>query len=186
MKKTIFITIFCAICAFTTIEATAADASSDASDISGWNHFVWGAEIGGGIDMTSNDMSTVNLDAFFGYRNSWIDVLGIGAEVNMMLSNSVRAFPVYAMLRTGFSSRPTLMFMDLRGGVVFNNLTSSRQQTCLWLSPGVGVNLAGGRTFQSYITLSYVYNGMDSFIDGDGYHHINGLSMACVRLGIRF
>ena len=186
MKKALFITVICALCAVFTFEASASGAPDAPKDVTGWSYFVWGAEVGGGIDMTSNDMSTVNLDAFFGYRNSWLDVLGIGAEVNMMLSNSVRAFPVYAMLRTGFSSRPTLLFMDLRGGVVFNNLTSSRQQTRLYLSPGIGVNLAGGRTFQSYVTLSYVYNGMDSFTDGDEYHHIDGLSMACVRLGIRF
>lgn len=161
-------------------------AEKQAKEVSGWNHFAWGAEIGGGIDMTSNDLSTVNLDAFFGYRNSWIDVVGVGAEVNMMLSNSVRAFPVYAIFRTSFTRRPSLLFMDLRGGVVFNNLTASHQQTRLYLSPGLGINLASGDSFQSYVTLSYVYNGMKPFTVGDEYIHVDGLSMACIRLGIRF
>lgn len=156
------------------------------NEVTGWSHFAWGAEVGGAIDMTSNDMSTVNLNAYFGYRNSWLQLLGIGAEVDMMVSNSVRAFPVYAIVRTGFSSRPTLLFMDLRGGVVFNNLTHSRQQTRAYISPGVGINLAGGKTFQSYITLSYVYNGMGGFNNGDEQFDIHGLSMACLRLGIRF
>lgn len=155
-------------------------------DVSGWSHFVWGAEVGGGIDLTSNDLSSVNLDAYLGYRNSWIEVLGIGAEVNMMLSNSVRAFPVYGIFRTGFRRSPTILFMDLRAGVVFNNITNSQQQTSAYVSPGIGVNLAGGKTFQSYITLSYVYNGIKSFHLADKDIDISGLSLACIRFGIRF
>lgn len=155
-------------------------------DVTGWSHFAWGAEIGGGIDLTSNDLSSVNLGAYFGYRNSWIDMLGIGAEVNMMVSNSVRAFPVYAVFRTGFSKKPTLLFMDLRGGVVFNNLSYGDSQTRAYVSPGIGLNLAGGKTFQSYITISYVYNGLKPFELADRSIDVNGLSMACVRLGIRF
>ncbi|MDE6051077.1 MAG: hypothetical protein K2G08_05280 [Paramuribaculum sp.] len=154
--------------------------------MTGLNHFAWVAEIGGGIDLTSHDMSSINLDAYLGYRNSWIDVLGIGAEVDMMVNNSVRSFPVYALFRTGFSRRPTLLFMDLRAGVVFNNVNNSSQQTGAYVSPGIGVNLAGGKTFQSYVTLSYVYNGMKPFDLGDRYVNIDPLSMACVRLGIRF
>ena len=168
------------------ITGRAAETTTDSDYQSAWNHFVWGAEVGGGIDMTSNDMSTVNLDAYFGYRNSWINILGVGAEVNMMVSNSVRAFPVYAIFRTGFRSRPTLLFMDLRGGVVFNNLNDSRQQTRAYVSPGIGVNLATGRTFRSYLTLSYVYNSLKPFTKGDEYCDINGLSMACLRIGINF
>lgn len=154
--------------------------------VSGWSHFTWGAEIGGAIDLTSHDLSIVNLDAFFGYRNSWVQVLGVGAEVNMMLSNSVRAFPVYAIFRTGFSSRPTLFFMDLRGGVSFNNISYGSEQTCAYVSPGVGINLASGRTFRSYITLSYVYNGMKPFYRGNENYNVDGLSMACLRLGVSF
>lgn len=169
---------------FAAMASFAADKAG--KDVTGWNHFAWGAEIGGGIDLTSSDMSTVNLDAYFGYRNSWIEVLGVGAGVNMMVSNSARAFPVYGIFRTGFSKKPTLLFMDLRGGVVFNNLTNSAKQTCAYVSPGIGVNLAGGKTFQSYVTLSYVYNGLKSFQLSDRPVDMDGLSMACVRLGIRF
>lgn len=180
MKKILLTALFA-------IAAIAASASgSQERQVTGWSHFAWGAEIGGAIDMTSNDMSTVNLDAYFGFRNSWIDMLGIGAEVNMMLSNSVRSFPVYAMLRTGFSRRPTLLFMDLRAGISFNNVSSSSQQTGAYVSPGIGINLAGNSTFQSYVTLSYVYNGFKPFDIGDEHYDIHGLSMACIRLGIRF
>lgn len=151
-----------------------------------WSHFVWGAEVGGAIDMTSNDMSTVNLEAFFGYRGGPLQVLGIGASVNMMVSNSVRSFPVYMMVRTNFRHKPSLLFMDLRGGVVFNNVSNGSQQTGIYLSPGVGVNLARGKTFTSYLTLSYEYNGMDPYHKGDEFIDIHGLHLACIRLGIAF
>ncbi len=160
--------------------------ASESAVPSALEHFVWGAEAGGAIDLTSNDMSTINLDAIFGYKSNSIDVLGIGAGVNMMVSNATRSFPVYALLRTGFSSRPTLLFMDLRAGCVFNNVTYSKQTTRLYLSPGIGINLARGRSFTSYLALSYVYNGMRSFQKSDEWCDINGLSMACVRLGISF
>lgn len=169
--------------------AAAVDAAAserDPRNDSAWSHFTWGAEAGGAIDMTSNDLSSVNLDAYFGYRNRWLNVLGVGAEVNMMVSSSVRAFPIYAMLRTGFSSRPTLLFMDLRGGVVLNNVGAGKQQTSPYVSTGVGVNLATGATFKSYIVLSYVYNGMEPFKKGDQMCDVDGLSMACLRIGINF
>ncbi|MCM1292694.1 MAG: hypothetical protein NC111_05815 [Bacteroides sp.] len=168
------------------LSLTASAADQNKKDVTGWSHFAWGAEVGGSIDMTSHDLSSVNIDAYLGYRNSWCEVLGVGAEINMMLSNSVRAFPVYAMFRTGFSSRPTLMFFDMRAGVCFNNLSESNQQTTAYVSPGIGVNLAGGKSFQSYVTLSYVYNSLRPFDIGDRHFNVDGLSMACVRLGIRF
>lgn len=160
---------------------------ADSEIASGWNHFTWGAEVGGSIDMTSNNLSTINLDAFLGYKNAWIDVVGIGASVNMMVSNSVRSFPVYGLIRTGFSPRPTLMFMDLRAGVAFNNVSYGDEQSALYVSPGIGVNLARGKTFKSYVMLSYVYNGLESFKEKGDIHNLNkGLHMGCVRIGISF
>ena len=104
----------------------------------------------------------------------------------MMVSNSVRSFPVYAMFRTDFSSRPRLLFMDLRGGIAINDITYGNSQTSLFLSPGVGINLARGRSFSSYITLSYIYNGLKPFDLGDRRCDVDGLSMACLRLGVSF
>lgn len=155
-------------------------------NITGWNHFVWGAEVGGSIDMTSNGLSSINADAYFGYKNAWIDAVGVGASVNMMVNNSVRTYPVYALLRTDFSSGRGLVFMDLRGGIAINNMTYSDSQTSLYLSPGIGFNLARGRSFCSYMTLSYIYNGLRPFDLGDHRCDVDGLSMACLRLGIRF
>lgn len=165
---------------------TASAQNTDTQGIRGWSHFAWGTEVGGAIDLTSHDLSSVNLGAYFGYRNSWLQFIGIGAEVNMMVNNSVRSFPVYAMLRTSFSKKPKLLFLNLRGGVVFNNITASQQQAGAYLSPGVGFNLASGRTFQAYVTLNYVYNGIRPFTLKDRVTDIHSLSMADIRLGICF
>ncbi|MDE6323323.1 MAG: hypothetical protein K2L85_04280 [Paramuribaculum sp.] len=184
MHRFLATTILClaAICS----TFSAASVTSEPENITGWNHFVWGAEVGGAIDMTSNGLSTINADAYFGYKNAWIDAVGLGASVNMMVNNSVRTYPVYALLRTDFSSRRGLVFMDLRGGIAINNLTYSNSQTSLYLSPGVGFNLARGRSFCSYLTISYIYNGLKPFDLGDRRCDVDGLSMACIRLGIRF
>lgn len=150
------------------------------------SRFSWGADLGGAIDMTGNDMSTVNLGAYFGYSGHGINMAGIGAGINMMVNNSCRAIPVYAIVRTSFSSRPRVVFADMRGGVVINNLPGSVTRTGAYLSPGVGFNLARGKAFTSYLTVSYVYNGMRPFDDGDQHRDIEGLHLACVRLGICF
>lgn len=180
MKRIILIVIA------TLFTLNASVSATEKKGITGWRHFVWGAEVGGGIDLTSNDMSSVNLDAFFGYRNSWLDIAGVGAEVNMMVSNGVRAFPIYGILRTSFSPSYKILFMDLRAGVVINNINESDQQSRLYLSPSLGINLARGASFQSYITVGYVYNGMKSVTVDDEFHHIRGLHMGCLRLGISF
>lgn len=97
-------------------------------------HFTWGIEAGGAIDMTSHDMSTVDINAYFGYRNSWINMLGLGASINMMVDNSSRAFPVYFMFQSSFRQKPSLAFFDFRTGVSFNNTQYDKQQTDFYLS----------------------------------------------------
>lgn len=149
-------------------------------------HFVWGAEAGGSIDMTSNDMSTLNLDAFFGYRNSWIDVLGAGAGIHVMVSNSCRSFPVYGIFRTSFRSQPSLCFFDLRAGAVFNNVNEDKTHTRFYLAPGVGFNLARSRSFASYVSLAYEFNGMQSYKKDGQIYSIDNLDMVMLKLGICF
>lgn len=160
--------------------------ASESKQISGWRHFVWGAEIGGAIDLTTNDMSSANLNAYFGYRNNFFDIAGIGAEVDMMLSNGLRAFPVYAILRTSFSTSHKLLFLDVRGGAVINNINNSDEQTRLYLSPSLGINLARGKDFQSYVMIGYVFNGLKSPTLENELHRMRGLHMGCLRLGISF
>lgn len=149
-------------------------------------HFAWGAEVGGSIDMTSNDMSTINANAFFGYRNSWIDALGAGAGINVTVNNNCRMFPIYALFRTSFTSRPSLLFMDLRVGTAVNSVDSHASHARFYCAPGIGFNLARSNKFCSYITLSYQYNGMKYYMKEDVRHNISSLSLASVQLGICF
>lgn len=149
-------------------------------------HFAWGAEAGGSIDMTSNDMSTLNLDAFFGYRNSWIDVAGVGAGIHVMVSNSCRSFPIYGLFRTSFRSQPSLFFMDLRAGCVYNNNNGTPSSARLYVAPGVGFNLARSKSFTSFITLSYEFNGMREYKKDGDLFKIANLDLAMIKIGICF
>lgn len=145
--------------------------------------FAWGADIGTAVEMSGHDMSTINLDAYFGFKNTIINLCGAGAGIDMMVSNSCRTFPIYAILRTSFRSKPSLCFMDMRAGIAFNNLSGGTTQRSAYLNPSIGINLATGATYRSYIILGYVYNGLKSFNDIS----INGgLSYVNVRIGITF
>lgn len=163
-------------------------------------HFAWGADAGGAIDLSGHDMSTLNLDAYFGYRGGVIDMAGVGAGLNIPVNNSRREFPVYGMVRSSFSHRPRPMFFELRSGVVFNSHPDSDTDTRadFYISPGVGFRLAFSRIFTSYIVVGYIYNGLHtdaglvnpdnpSSGPGDGLSRaINGLHSAVIRLGINF
>lgn len=161
-------------------------------------NFAWGADAGGAIDLSGHDMSTLNLDAYFGYRGGVIEMAGLGAGLNIPVSNSRREFPVYGLVRSSFSSSPQPMFLEVRSGVVFNSHPDSDTDTRadFYISPGVGFRLAFSRIFTSYIVVGYIYNGLHTEAGlvnpdnpasgpGDGLSRaINGLHSAVIRLGI--
>lgn len=178
--------VYCTILALSALTASASSPEIHAADSYHSNSYVWGAEFGGGIDLTTNDLSTVNIGAFFGYRNSCVNALGIGAEINMMVNNNYTAFPIYVIFRTNFRDTPSIVFMDLRAGCAINNLVENTRQTTFYTSPGIGFNLATGKKFKSYLILSYTYNGIKPFDDGTRHIDVNGLQLATLRLGISF
>ena len=147
--------------------------------------FTWGAEVASGIDMGGDNMSTLNVSALVGYRTAWIDFAGVGAGVDMMMSNSCRAYPIYAMLRSSFAPRQKLFFAEMRGGIAFNQATGVPDRTNLFLQPGGGIYLATGKNFSSYLTLSYTYNAMTFFGDKKDTL-VHGLNMATISLGVTF
>lgn len=118
-------------------------------------HFTWGADIGSSVDLTANDMTSVDIHGCFGYKGHWMRFAGLGAGINSMLSNASRCYPVYALLRTSFSSRPQLCFLDLRLGISINNILNYSSQTDFYGSIGLGVTLAKGKKFASHIIISY-------------------------------
>lgn len=160
-------------------------ADSGASSSSFREHFAWGAEIGTGIDMGGDDMSTLNIHAAVGYRNSWLKIAGIGAGIDMMMSNSCRSYPIYAIARTSFSSRPKLLFGDMRVGVAVNQAPGIPDRTNFYLQPGIGITLAKGKSFSSHLLLSYTYNSMT--FPGDREDTlIHGLNRATISIGVTF
>ncbi|HRN04551.1 MAG TPA: hypothetical protein PLL05_05795, partial [Muribaculaceae bacterium] len=77
--------------------------------------FAWGADINGSVDLSEHDMSSLGIEAMFGIEYRWIRFLGIGAQADVMVSNSSRSFPLTLNFRTDFSSsRRRLLFMDIR------------------------------------------------------------------------
>lgn len=159
--------------------------------------FAWGADTGGAIDLSGHDMSTADIDAYFGLRTPLFTMLGVGAGINMPVNNSRREFPVYAIARTSFTPRPQPVFFEMRAGAVFNTHPDYESSTDLFLSPGIGFRLAYGRAFTSYLTVGYHYNGLrtrtpDSAgsltadLGDDLSNPIRGIHAAVVRFGITF
>ncbi len=155
-------------------------------DKSPMSHFCWGADLGGSIDMSGHDMSTIDIGANFGYKNDYLRLLGIGASLNMMVSNSNRSFPIYGIVRTNFMNRPSLCFFDARAGVSLNYFEDNVSQAGLFLSGGIGFNLALGQKFKSHIILSYNYFDRGYYTrDGVDYNQPD-LHLVTMRLGVSF
>ncbi len=148
--------------------------------------FAWGASFGSDIDLTGNDMSDVSLDAYFGMRMPGVQMLGVGVAIDVPVSNSWRSYPVYLIMRTNFRKRPSLCFFDMRAGLSFNLLEYDHRQTGAYASPGIGFNLASGRSFSSHLILSYTFTGRKNYWHGDDCIKIDNLHMATMRIGITF
>ena len=148
--------------------------------------FSWGAEAGSSIDMSEHDMSSVDFNATFGLRYRWINFAGVGAGAHIMVSNSCRTYPVFAVFRTDFSGRIKFLFLDLRGGAALNLLPNNVNQTDAYGAVAVGFMLSTGKTFRGYITAGYTYVGRRNVTYGERIVEYGALSMASIRLGISF
>ena len=120
-------------------------AGAQTNDNTPQHGFTWGVEVGSGIDMGGDNMSTLNLAALIGYRTSWINFAGVGLGIDMMMSNSCRAFPIYGMIRSSFAEKPKLFFAEMRAGVTLNQATNVPDRTNMFLQPGAGIYLATDR-----------------------------------------
>ena len=149
-------------------------------------HFGWGADVGSTIDIASNDMSSIDIDAYFGYKNNFFRIIGVGAGIKSAIGNSYTFIPVYAILRTNFTPRPTLCFMDLKLGYSFNTLKEDATQNSFMGSVGLGFNLYSRREFKSHLILAYTFMNTDSYYTGNVYNEINNYSGMSVKIGISF
>lgn len=148
--------------------------------------FTWGASAGASIDMSGNDMSTVDFEISFGMRRGWINFLGIGAEADIMVSNTCRSFPLFAELRTNFTDRPTLAFWDIKLGASLNYLEHNHQQTGIYGFTGVGFNLARSSKFASFILLGYTSRQRRKVVGHEMAHDFHDLHYATVKIGVSF
>lgn len=150
------------------------------------SHFTWGIDLGSSIDMRGEEMTNINLDAFFGYKNDYFKVLGIGAELDIMTGNSSRSIPVYAIMRTSFLPGQHQLFGDFRAGISMNDVYDFKSQTGAYASAGLGITLAKGSTFRSHLIVGYTFIGRSDFDLADGVYHCPDLHFATLRLGISF
>lgn len=148
----------------------APEASDMTKDESATSHFTWGATAGGTIDLTGQDLTSIDISAGLGYKNDFIKFLGAGATVKMMTTTSSRAYPVYAMFRSGFSSRPTLCFLELRCGCTIFNLEGAPTQTDIYAGAALGITLAKGKHFASHISIGYEFSPVKDYTSHDGLY----------------
>lgn len=128
-------------------------------------HFAWGADVATSVDMTGNDMSTFDINASFGYKNAAIHIAGIGASMHIAVNNNARLFPVYAIVRTCFTGRPSRCFMEAKAGYSFNTMPDHSSDNGPYGSIGLGINLAMGRSFHSFIIAAYDYSSLQGSKD---------------------
>lgn len=121
------------------------------------SHFTWGVDVGSSIDLSGTDLSTIDAEVVFGYKNDLIRILGLGAGVQHSLGNSDSFIPVYIVFRSSFRRQPSLFFFNLKAGYSFNTISESATRGDIAASLGLGINLAMSRRFQSHIVLSWAF-----------------------------
>ena len=149
-------------------------------------HFAWGIDVGSSIDLSGNDLSSIDISAYFGYKNAILRTLGIGVDLRNSLGNSHTMIPVYAMLRTNFSSSVTLCFADIRSGYSFNTLNTTDKANGLFLSAGLGFNLYTSASVKSHIILSYSFNELKPDYSLGFPRFTHSLSAMSVKIGVNF
>lgn len=148
--------------------------------------FAWGASLTTSADLTGNDLSTIGMDAYFGMQVPGIQLVGLGAGLNVPISESHRTMPVYLLVRSGFKRTHSLCFVDLRAGMSVNDSGSNNRRTGAYGSLGVGFNLASSRKFSSHLILAYSYFQGKEVMEEETLEKIPNLHMATLRLGITF
>lgn len=121
------------------------------------SHFTWGADLGASLDLTANDMSTFDLDFILGYKNSLFKTLGVGVGIHRTVQSGDNFIPVYALIRTSFTSRPSLLFLNVRLGYSFNTIEDSPTFGDYNAGFGCGINLSQGKKAKTYIILGVAY-----------------------------
>lgn len=150
-------------------------------------HFAWGADVGASVDLSGNDMTTLDVDIALGLRRGWLNFIGVGAQADLAISNSQRNYPIFLLFRTNFTDRPTHCFWELKGGAAVTVADDAERCTGVYASTGIGINLASSSKFRSHITVGYTFlqRSRDileniAFTDRPDLHYVT------IKLGISF
>ncbi len=146
----------------------------------------WGADVGASIDMSGQDMSSIDFDLAVGMRRSWIKFLGIGVQADIMTSNSCRSYPLFALFRTNFLNRPTNFFWEVKAGASLNYLEHNHSQTGVYGFTGAGFRLASGAKFTSHIVIGYTFMQRRRVVGEEMVHNFKDLHCASVKIGVAF
>lgn len=141
-------------------------------------HFAWGGEVSSSIDLTGHDLSTFNIGANLGYKNSLFQIVGVGGQINIGVGNNSRMYPVFAIVRTSFSKQPKRCFLELRGGYSFNNMDDGRSHNGAYALAAWGIHLAMAHNFRSYLSVGYSFHQISG--------HYSDLSAVTASIGINF
>lgn len=177
MRKVIY--IFILIFAF--LSTTKAYGSGKFMD-----HFTWGVDAGSSIDISGNDLSSIDISAFFGYKNSIIQALGVGAGINSALGNNHALYPAFVLLRVDLTTSPSLCFIETRMGYSFNSLNTETKQDGVFGSLGVGFNLFKSSKVKSHIILAYTYSKLTADNSLEYTRFSKDLSAMSIRIGVNF
>lgn len=150
------------------------------------SHFAWGAEFGISVDMSGYDSSTFNVDAMAGYRNSYLHILGLGAGIHRSIGSGDNYVPLYAIVRTSFSKRPRLLFMNLKIGYSFNTIGDAPTFGDTNASIGAGITLASGKTYRSYIILGYEFRHFTKRNQAKVDIEADDVSLVSLSFGVNF
>lgn len=149
-------------------------------------HFTWGVDAGSSIDISNNDLSTIDTEAFFGYKNNIVQALGVGVGLHSALGNSFTLIPVYAIVRTNLSANRPLCFVETRLGYSFNSFNNGESQNGIYCSAGLGFNLYTSEKVKSHIVLSYSFSGLNAITTENYTRYEHSLSAMSVKIGISF
>ena len=150
------------------------------------SHFTWGAELGSSIDLSSHDMSTMDLDIILGYKSDIIRTAGIGIGLHRAIGNGSTFIPIYALLRSSFRAEPSLCFLHLKAGYSFNSITDSPTFGDFSLSAGIGFNLSMTRRCMTHIILAYGFRHFSVRHSQAAKLDYNDISLAQLSFGINF
>ncbi len=147
--------------------------------------FAWGADAGASIDMSNQEMSSVDFNMSFGLSYKWFKFAGIGAQAQIMTSNSCRSYPVFAMIRTNFRDDWTRIFWEAKGGVSLNYLENNHHRTGAFAGTGVGFLLATGPKFTTHLVLGYTFMQHRPSDAPDG-PSLKDVHCASLKIGVTF